>query len=75
MHGLARLYRGANGTPAARFLSIAFNDECDVVVAIAKLGGGDPGAATPAVIAFLNSNSMVLWAKKELGLEFVRREW
>jgi len=29
----------------------------------------------PAVIAFLNSNPVVLWAKKELGAEFVRREW
>ena len=27
------------------------------------------------VIAFLNSRPMVLWAKKELGLEFVYREW
>jgi hypothetical protein len=75
MHGLARQYRSADGKAAARLLSIAFNDECDVVVAVARLDGGDPGASTPAVIAFLNSKSMVLWAKKELGLEFVRREW
>jgi len=26
-------------------------------------------------MAFLNSNPMVLWAKKELGLEFMRRDW
>ena len=38
-------------------------------------GDGDPGVAEPAVMAFLNSNPMVLWAKKELGLEFVRRDW
>jgi len=75
MHGLSRLYRPADERSAARFLSVAFNDECDVVVAVARLGGGDGGATAPAVIAFLNSNSMVLWAKKELGLEFVRREW
>jgi hypothetical protein len=29
----------------------------------------------PAVIDYLNSTPMVLWAKKELGLEFVRRVW
>src|SRR4051794_7083818 len=49
--------------------------ECDVVVALAVLGDGDPGVAEPAVMAFLNSNPMVLSAKKELGLEFVRRDW
>jgi hypothetical protein len=75
MHGLSRLYRPSDEKAAARLLSVAFNDECDVVVAVAKLAGGDPAATAPAVIAFLNSNSMVLWAKKELGLEFVRREW
>ena len=56
-------------------LSIAANDECDVVVALAVLGDGDPGVAEPAVMAFLNTNPMVLWAKKELGLEFMRRDW
>jgi len=39
------------------------------------LGDGDSGVAAPAVMAFLNSNPMVLWAKKELGLEFMRRDW
>ena len=75
MHGLSRLYRPSDPKAAGRVLSVAFNDECDVVVAVAKLAGSDAGAIVPAVIAFLNSNSMVLWAKKELGLEFVRREW
>jgi hypothetical protein len=46
-----------------------------VVVALAVLGDGDPGVAEPAVMAFLNSSPIVLWAKKELGLEFVRRDW
>jgi len=35
----------------------------------------DPSAVAPALLSFLNSTPMVLWAKKELGLEFVRREW
>jgi hypothetical protein len=75
MAGLSRAYLIADETAGARLLSVAFNDECDVVVAVATLGNGDPEVLGPAVMAFLNSNPMVLWAKKELGLEFVRREW
>ena len=54
---------------------MAFNDDCDVVVALAVVGTDDPAAFEKPVIEFLNSGPMVLWAKKELGLEFVRREW
>jgi hypothetical protein len=75
MEGLIRAYRMSGGTADQRLLSVAFNDECDVVVALAALGNGDPAVAGPAVMAFLNSKPMVLWAKKELGLEFVSREW
>jgi hypothetical protein len=74
MYGLSRTYRVSDGKPDERVLSVAFNDGCDVVVALATLGKADDAAA-PAVIAFLNSTPVVLWAKKELGLEFVRREW
>jgi hypothetical protein len=75
MHGLSRVYQISNDKPGERLLSVAFNDDCDVVVALASLGKADPAAAAPAVLAFLKSTPMVLWAKKELGLEFVRREW
>jgi hypothetical protein len=75
MHGLSRLYQPTDPKTGQRVLSVAFNDECDVVVAVARVDGGDTAAIAPQVIAFLNSNPMVLWAKKELGLEFVRREW
>jgi hypothetical protein len=75
MRGLSRLYAPADEKAQERLFSVAFNDECDVVVAVARLDGGDAAAIAGAVIAFLNSNPMVLWAKKELGLEFVRREW
>jgi hypothetical protein len=75
MLGLSRAYRISGEQTGERLLSVAFNDECDVVVAVAKLGNGDPNLAEPAVVAFLSSRPMVLWAKKELGLEFVRREW
>jgi hypothetical protein len=75
MRGLSRAYLASDDKPNERMLSVAFNDECDVVVAVASLGTADPNAVTPAILSFLNSRPMVLWAKKELGLEFVRREW
>jgi hypothetical protein len=75
MRGLSRPYLVSDEKPGGRLLSVAFNDECDVVVALASFGKGDPAVVAPAVISFLNSTPMVLWAKKELGLEFVRREW
>ena len=75
MRGLSRPYQVSDEKPDERLLSVAFNDECDVVVALASLGRTDPPVVAPAVISFLNSTPMVLWAKKELGLEFMRREW
>jgi hypothetical protein len=73
MRGLSRAYLASE--EKTNLLSVAFNDECDVVVAVASLGKADPDAVAPAVLSFLGSTPMVLWAKKELGLEFVRREW
>ena len=75
MEGLVRAYRVPGGPTDKRLLSVAFNDECDGVVALAALGNGDPSVAMVAVMDFLNSKPMVLWAKRELGLEFVSREW
>jgi hypothetical protein len=75
MRGLSRAYLASDDNPNEHMLSVAFNDECDVVVAVASLGKADPNAVTPAILSFLKSTPMVLWAKKELGLEFVRREW
>jgi hypothetical protein len=75
MRGLSRSYALSDEKPNERLLSVAFNDECDVVVALVSLGKADPNAVAPAVLSFLNSTPVVLWVKKELGLEFVRREW
>ena len=75
MRGLSRSYVATDEKPNERLLSVAFNDECDVVVALASLGTGDPTVVAPAFISFLSCTPMVLWAKRELGLEFVRREW
>jgi hypothetical protein len=74
MEGRARAYSSADGAQGKLF-SAAFNDECDVVVALASLEDGDPAVIGPAVMTYLNSTPMVLWAKKELGLEFVSRQW
>ena len=71
MKGLSRRYQASGGN----LLSVAFNDQCDVVVALATLGTGDPAAIEPAVLGFLRSDPMVRWAKKELGLEFAQRVW
>ena len=73
MDGRVRSYRTAEGKSS--LVSIAYNDECDVVVGVASLRGADPTKVEPAVVAFLDSRPMVLWAKKELGLEFVFRQW
>jgi hypothetical protein len=77
MYGLARPYLATDEDqkPQGRLLSIAFNDGCDAVTAVATVGDGDPAALEPAVEAFLNRRPVVLWVKKELGLEFVRRDW
>jgi hypothetical protein len=75
MFGRSRAYAAADRGINENLLSVAFNDECDVVVALATLGDGDPAIVEPGVLAFLNSTPMVLWTKKELGLEFVRRDW
>jgi len=76
MHGLSRAYRSADDNrPSERLLSVGFNDECDAVVALVRFGNGDPAVIEPAVLALLNTRPVVLWVKKEMGLEFVKRDW
>jgi hypothetical protein len=75
MRGLSRSYAASDGETGERLVSVAYNDECDVVVAVARFANGDPAVLEPAILAFLNTNPMVLWAKKELGLEFIARRW
>jgi hypothetical protein len=69
MKGLARSYGVSDGETAETLLSLAYNSECDVVVAVATLGDGDPAVVTPKLVAFLSSDPMLHWARKELGLE------
>jgi hypothetical protein len=68
MHGRIRLYQVSAARPDDRVLSVALNDHCDAVVAVAALGNADPAAVTPAVVAFLNSRPVLQWVRRELGL-------
>jgi len=71
MNGLSRAYATAD----KHLIAVAYNDECDVVVALATFRQAPAAQVESAVIAFLGGRPMVLWAKKELGLEFVRRDF
>jgi hypothetical protein len=62
MKGRSRRYAVA-GSPEGQSLSIAFNDQCDVIVALATLEDANRGAIEQAVIAFLNSDRVLRWVK------------
>ena len=62
MKGRSRVFEKAD-TTRARFLSIAFPDRCDLIVAVATFAPGNQDAVEPAVVAFLNSDRMVRWLK------------
>jgi hypothetical protein len=62
MKGRSRLYE-ASDAPHVRLLSIAFNDRCDVIVAVAMLGASAQDTIEPEVIAFLNSDPVLRWVK------------
>lgn len=69
MKGRSRAYAIAHPTrSAAAALSVAFNDRCDVIVATLFVANDGPAASAPAVIAFLNSDVVLRWAEKTLGL-------
>jgi hypothetical protein len=67
MKGRSRPYDVA-GRAAAATLAIAFNDRCDVIVATAVVPSGPAASVEPAVLAFLNSDTVLRWAEKALGL-------
>jgi hypothetical protein len=69
MRGLARPYGVSDGETGETLLSVAYNNECDVVVAVATLADADPAAVTPKLVAFLSTEPMLHWARRELGLE------
>jgi hypothetical protein len=62
MRGRSRTY-GLIDPAQGRVLSIGFNDQCDVIVALATLGAGDRDVLEPAVLAFLNSERVLRWVR------------
>ncbi len=58
----------ANPRSARSALSIGFNDHCDAIVATALVSVAQPDGVEPAVLAFLNSQTVLRWAEKTLGL-------
>jgi len=67
MKGRSRPY-DVPGHAAAATLAIAFNDKCDVIVATAVVPDGPAARVEPAVLGFLNSETVIHWAEKVLGL-------
>ena len=69
MNGRSRAYAlSGSGRSNGTALSIAFNDRCDAIVATAVLGDDQPAMIEPDVIAFLNSETILRWAERTLGL-------
>jgi hypothetical protein len=69
MKGRSRSYGisdPARGNQSA--LSVAFNSDCDAIVATAVLGRNRRTEIEPQVIGFLNGNTVLQWAKMTLGL-------
>jgi hypothetical protein len=51
-----------------KVLAIAFNERCDVIAATAVIAHEQPGTFEPAVLAFLNGDTVLRWAEVKLGL-------
>jgi hypothetical protein len=62
MKGRSRSY-GMTDPAQGRVLSIGFNDQCDVIVALATIGAGDREVLEPAVLAFVNGEQVLRWVK------------
>jgi hypothetical protein len=67
MDGRSRAYVVARAV-RDKVLAIAFNERCDVIVATAVVAHGQPAAFEPAVLAFLNGDTVLRWADAKLGL-------
>jgi hypothetical protein len=69
MKGRSRPYAVAKPLRASRSaLSIAFNDRCDAIVATAMIGRASPDGVEPAIMAFLNGDTVIRWAEVTIGL-------
>jgi hypothetical protein len=69
MTGRSRPYRFVGSFRRQKTaLTIAFNDRCDAIVATAVSGDDDHSSVESLVLKFLNSDTVVQWAEKTLGL-------
>ena len=66
MKGRSRGY-AVGARPAQSVLSLAFNNQCDVIVATV-VAGDEPVAHEQAVLEFLNSDVVRRWAEVVLGI-------
>jgi hypothetical protein len=69
MNGRSRTYALTGPNPPGKTaLSVAFNDRCDMVVATAVVPHDRTDAIEPKVIAFLNSETVLDWTRRTLGI-------
>jgi len=68
MKGRSRPFT-AEGISGAKVsaLSVGFNDSCDAIIATAVMALGRTAEIEPAVLAFLNSTTVLRWAEATLG--------
>lgn len=67
MKGRSRAFALRDPQPKSA-LSIGFNDRCDAIIATAVVADEKPAALEAAVLAFLNSRTVLRWAEVTLGL-------
>jgi hypothetical protein len=69
MHGRSRVY-GVRGTQNRHgsAISLAFNERCDMVAALALLQREDATSIEPVALDFLNSETVLKWIETTLGL-------
>lgn len=67
MEGRSRAYV-VDRAARDKVLAIAFNERCDVIVATAVVAHEQPARFEPAVLAFLNGDTVLRWAEVKLGL-------
>jgi hypothetical protein len=69
MKGRSRAYTvSARNQPGKTAISVAFNDRCDMISAMAVLPHDQPSKIEPSIIEFLNSRTVLQWAEITIGL-------
>ena len=69
MKGRSRAFSiGGPQRIAKSALSVGFNDRCDAIIATAVAALESPAPIEPAVLDFLNSQTVLRWAEVTLGL-------